>query len=834
LGPPIVFIPGRRIRHWLVTGFSQSQGCLFVICTLLAAAPVSAQTSQMRINDPEIVVTARREGERLDSVPGSVAALSGDQMQNLDITNFVDISKLVPGLTFAVQTPAATPDIFLRGVRSTVIAGTPSIPFYLNDASFHPLGMLRTTIYDVDQVEVLRGPQGTSRGEASIAGAITVTTRKPDLDEIGGRFIGEAGEGRRRILQGALNLPIVEDKLGVRLAGSIDENAVNRVRSVNNPLRPFVRYRSFRVSARFEPGPTFRVDAMFQRTIQRSRFNFPVAGPGSPGVPADAIPANFNGPPITVHDFLAVQETPNRNRRSDDIVTVNAKWDVLGHSLTYNFGIEDSDGFTKTSIDTANMLIGYDPLATLLFKKGADYHSHELRLSSMREAGKFLNYDFGFHWRRLRSHSPYSSPLFALSGATGNPFVASSMPSPFVNPQAVERYSLAADIELRGYQKIYSFYGNVLLNITDRTELSGGIRWLHNRGNSTNALTIRETFFAAFPRPGGDCGAIGNPGIVTSSVYPEVCDFALPERPQPAQRALQKGSPVIYNVMLTQRFSPNLLAYVSVGSSWRGVFPSTSIGLPDSLFFADPEKATAYEFGVKAGLGRWLRVDTAVFQIDYDAQSVQIGSFPYYSQVDGSVRNTNMNYFYSLDSRIRGIEASLSIKPTSRFSASANLSYVKTTSRGGTVPCENNAVPLTPANPVNFCLSEKGETLNSAPPFQANLSGEYTVPIGQLDAYVRLLMIHRGKNPNVGTSDNRSKSYAQFDLFGGITHSKGGWELGFYAKNLFNNTIQLTSETDLSAPLGLGEVFGPSGYNGVTTTSPREIGVVLRFGFGSR
>ncbi len=198
----------------------------------------------------EIIVRARRADERLQDVPVSVQAVTGDQLQELAITSADELSKLAPGLTL-VNSGAST-NITLRGVTWKPGSGTPSTPLYFNEVPFDP-GQTVVSLFDIGQIEVLRGPQGTSRGAPSISGAITLTTRRPDLNEFGGYAQGLYGSANHWAVQGAVNVPIIKDVLAVRLAANIENSENDRIYSINSTVKPKLNDRSYRATVLFKP-----------------------------------------------------------------------------------------------------------------------------------------------------------------------------------------------------------------------------------------------------------------------------------------------------------------------------------------------------------------------------------------------------------------------------------------------------------------------------------------------------------------------------------------------------------------------------------------------------
>ena len=190
---------------------------LFATTALALALPSiafaqEAPADEATADDNEITVTARRADERLQDVPVSVQVVTGESLQKLAITSADEISKLAPGLTL-VNNNAAT-QVSLRGVAWRPGSGTPATPIYFNEVPFDP-GNTIVSLFDIGQIEVLRGPQGTSRGAPSISGAITLTTKKPNLTEFGGFAQGFYGSADHWDIQAAVNVPVVIDPSNV-------------------------------------------------------------------------------------------------------------------------------------------------------------------------------------------------------------------------------------------------------------------------------------------------------------------------------------------------------------------------------------------------------------------------------------------------------------------------------------------------------------------------------------------------------------------------------------------------------------------------------------------
>ena len=836
--------------------------------TAFAAAPAPADTA----SDPaasDIIVTARRAEEKLQDVPVTIQAISGSQLEKLAITQADEISKLAPGLTL-VNNGAST-QVSIRGVAWKPGSGTPATPIYFNEVPFDP-GQTIVSLFDIGQIEVLRGPQGTTRGAPSISGAVTITTRKPNLHEWGGFIQGQYGSANHWDIQAGLNIPIIKDMLAIRLATNIENSEGNRVYSVHSAVKPRSNDRSYRATVLFKPTDTFTVEAMYQRRRTDILSYTQVVGTGSPGAPASAtaffgtlgaIPANFNGPALSVGQRASVQDAPTIYPEAVDLLTVNASWNVFGQTLSYNFGHQyNRSPASFTTSDPLNMLPGFESYTSPTNVGLPAWQSHEVRLSGDHVGGSPIDYDIGWFSKHSQGTINFDAPTY-LAGAFGAP---NALPGSVTTPNPA--YVLNSSTNIGIGQVFDSFYGNVKWHIDHNTELSAGVAHLRDRVPVDLAITtfpartsvspfavVQLSVPAAFRPFFPTCESL-SPKLITSPTYPGVCDSQIAAGVgNSTQHNNDQYSTTIYNFSLSHKFSDNFLVYASTGSSFRTGLPAiNNNGLPANLTTPLPEKAKSYELGFKATINRTFHINADVFQIDYGNQLTTFQGVLYYNNPNsgftGKPSQTSIAFYRNIDSKVRGFELEVAAQPTDRLSLSANLAYSQIKSKGGLVPCNNGSVTaanplgdLTVANPIDFCASPKGQVLNQDPPFSATAYGSYTQPLtAMIDGYFRFNLAFKGNNPNYGnfattangvTTFKSTPSYAILDLFLGLTGQKGVWDLGFYAKNVFDKQVELTRVTPVNSVYGPYAV-APGGYDAVSVSLPRELGVTVRYTFGSR
>ncbi|HZG32577.1 MAG TPA: TonB-dependent receptor, partial [Sphingopyxis sp.] len=200
--------------------------------SILSSAPAFAQDAPKTGYDDEIIVTAQKREENLQNVPISIQALGTRKLDQLNVTNFEDFSKLLPSVSFQSSQPGVT-TVYMRGVASggdgNHSGSLPSVGVYLDEQPVTTIGgTLDVHVYDIARIESLAGPQGTLYGASSQAGTIRIITNKPDTSGFEGRVDGELNSvksgGMGGKLEGMINAPL-SDRAAVRLVGWYQKDA---------------------------------------------------------------------------------------------------------------------------------------------------------------------------------------------------------------------------------------------------------------------------------------------------------------------------------------------------------------------------------------------------------------------------------------------------------------------------------------------------------------------------------------------------------------------------------------------------------------------------------
>ena len=168
------------------------------------------------VDDYVIIVTATRRAQDVQDIPLAVTAVGPAQLERQGINEIRDVTAVAPSFSSTTaQTAAGSVVLRIRGVGTTSnnIGFESAVGIFVDGAYQSRPGVALGEFVDIERVEVLRGPQGTLFGRNTSAGALNITNKRPDLDEFGGFANATYGRFDEIGVQGAVNVPIVEDTL---------------------------------------------------------------------------------------------------------------------------------------------------------------------------------------------------------------------------------------------------------------------------------------------------------------------------------------------------------------------------------------------------------------------------------------------------------------------------------------------------------------------------------------------------------------------------------------------------------------------------------------------
>lgn len=833
------------------------------VALTLVGAPAYAQDAAdagANAEQNDIVVTARRKNESLQDVPQTVNVVSADKIEKLRILSASDITRTVTGLS--IESSSSGSGGFgsssgIRGVPTFLNSNaTPIIQYYLNDA---PLGGgpdVTSTFFDIGQVEVLKGPQGTLRGRSAPGGAITITTKRPDLDDVGGyAYLSGTDKGNIN-LQGAVGLPIIPGVLALRVAGAIDHNDGNGVTSVNKRLDPYNRTEVVRATLLFQPSPDFTASVMYQRYWNSNRSFSQVFGPGN----------GINGPAIAAGDRLGITDQPNEGQSAIHYVAGQFDWSFAGQKLSYVGSYRKGTANTRAPQDVANVLPGIEYFQ--FTDTPTEGFSHELRLASEERIAGIFDYVVGGFYSKDTAHPTVDGVAQFLPGAFNRPGASPVVQDP------VGRYTLRTAITIDPESTEASLFGNVTAHLGENTELSAGGRYIEFKRHDKYTLGLVGGFVAALNNPTGGfipCSGLGalNPqlaGLVSSPVYNGVCDIAIPSATLQNVDRHSKFTPFVYNVSLSHKFSPDFMVYGTVGSAFRSAGPQigitslttccTQLGGPnlgtiEDLIFHGQEKSTSYELGFKGTfLDRRGRLNVSVFKQKFSNYFFLTQATRYLSVTTSLAAASvgSSEFTADVDAKTKGIDIEAGFQITPRWSFDLGFTWAKAELDNALVPCNDgnfdgtpdSIVPTTQAfinAGVLVARCRSNASISRTPRWNLSAQSEFSQPISDnAEGFIRGNFVYYPDNPNSSQGVVIDK-YSLLNLFAGIRSPDSAWEVSLFANNILN-TRQVLSVNPV-APVSSGNVaavFGrpASGYQSIAYTPRREFGLQLRYAFGSR
>jgi iron complex outermembrane receptor protein len=338
-------------------------GALALCVAMLAvgAVPVHAQ-SVASDTLQEVVVTAERRVENLQSVPISATVLNADALAEAGVNNVSNLQQVAPGV--AINTYNRSTFINIRGVGIAQSAPTssPGVAFYIDGALVPHEQIIGQSFYDLASVEVLRGPQGTLTGQNSTGGAVYVRTPDPVLGKWAGSIDQTLGNYRWFRTIGALNVPL-GSSVALRLAGVLDTRDSFSRNLANNGVTPGnVNFKGYRAALTWQASDVFHVNLRYENYLNNTDHN-------AIKNRLDAITSD----PFTIEEDAVSRFYQSGYRSSAELLydvrpTVRLRW-LSSYQYGYTEDISDGDrtmtakprpptsnvgrlGYAKTTINT--------------------------------------------------------------------------------------------------------------------------------------------------------------------------------------------------------------------------------------------------------------------------------------------------------------------------------------------------------------------------------------------------------------------------------------------------------------------------------------------------
>ncbi|MFN3458120.1 MAG: TonB-dependent receptor [Novosphingobium sp.] len=767
--------------------------------TIAHAQDSAADTASAAPANGEIIVTAQKRAESVQSVPISIAAFSGASLDKQNVVTVLDLGKVATNFQTVRSSNTGSTRIGIRGVGS--LANTliePSVAVFVDGVYVPRSGSVLGAFLDIEGVEVLRGPQGTLFGRNASVGALSLRSALPK-GEFSGEISGEVGSFDRYKISGNVNLPLTEN-VALRVAGMgqwFKGPWVNKLDGKHYGGSDDV---SFRGTLKADLG---NVEWILRGDYTRldgdgvANFDFDPASV-SPARLA-FIQAAFNGGPDTnLNDRVMNQSMATGLIDENWGVSSTASLDLAGGST-----LKLINSYRVWTNDQLDGDIVYFPVSLASRRSLFDSKSqnHELQFISPEKEWLGGKFDMVAGLYYFEEDFALAEELNMGTSFCGVLVPAGPARTACANYYAVNNGVAATDQDVFQNVKSFAAYGQGNLHLSDQLTLTLGGRWTTDKKRGTYAQasspftqTLRATEKLTFP------------GI--------------------------KEDRFTYRVSLNYKPNDDILVFANHSTGYKsggynsgGGTPSLSVvdgsgNLVSTKRLFTRETVKNYELGIKsAWLDRKVRANVTLYRMD-------IGGFQdrAFDGVSFIVRNAG-------NLRQQGVEMDLTVAPSRDFSISGSVAFLD--SKFTDFKTASNL----PGLPGTQDLTGKPNTFS--PKWSGNVAVDWGTDLGQ--SGMRLAVngtMSFISSQFVGTvNDNNPQSLAApYALLGGRISLSGNddrWTLSVFARNLANKHYRpLTVYQPLGAALGLNNtVFPGSTANRVSASEPRMFGAAATFRF---
>ncbi|WP_081659786.1 TonB-dependent receptor [Sphingobium baderi] len=771
----------------------------------------SADQAAENLGVQDIVVTARRKEEALSRVPIAVSAFSSETLAKKSITSMDQLTQSTPGLIFGKSGGTTNPQIVIRGqTRANVGDAAQPVLTYFADVPL-PYFASILPVYDLASVQVLKGPQGTLFGRNSTSGAVLVYPNAPTYTW-GGYLMGGYGNYDNREVEGALNLPIMEDHIALRIAGrrqirdgytkvTLPDGAVQDRDNLNDYY--------YRASLLVEPFDGLKNVTVFDSVKWNRNGDGTIFGNTYPTGTARLFPAAFDcGTSASCDIDLAAarQKTLGVRRGFGDFpIYTNTLVTGLSNTTTLNLGNITLKNILGQRLSKYRNLTDTDGTEMLLTSVNTDNNIHQFSEEFQVQGDFFDN----------RVHA--IAGIFYLKVHPGRP--------QFQTYGAFQRPGVSLPTSISAYRRSTSksAFGQVTLDVTSKLKIDLGIRYNKDKLTACSAgYQINAPYLPDSSEVLTEDGCYNGQNITktqfgvtsTSIVKGTVASAA--------------SSATTWNIGVNYQVTPELFVYATARKGYRAGGVNTPVlgGLFLPYQSYGPETVRDYEAGAKWKFnvgGVPGNVNFDIFTGKYKNSQRGINGLAANQDGDGDPLTDPALSTLIVNAgtaRVRGFDFDATVEPTRGLTLTGFVSY-------NAEEYLDNGLAGTPfINTSAFPLNPKEVAFQYAPEwtFGGSMTAEKEVEtLGTLalsvDAY------HSSRVYFTNDKNNYILSQKPYTTVNGrldvreILGSK--IDLGFYVRNIFKKVYKTGASNSAIS----------SGYDSVFYAEPRMYGAQIRINF---
>lgn len=616
------------------------------LSTIIALSATLLASSSTYAAIEEIIVTANKMSESANDVGLAISAVSGDKIAEQKLTSIEDIAFAVPGLVFSSST-GNTPIITLRGVgfNESSVGVYPATSIYIDEAPLPFPVMASHTAYDLERVEVLKGPQGILFGQNSTGGAVNFIAAKPTQDFSYGGDVSYSRFNKKEI-NGFVSGPLTDD-LSARLAiTTVDSDGWQKSasRSDENGAE---EYTAARLTLAYEPNETTRLSLNVNGWTDKTEPQAQQYAAVNPQIPFD--PA-LGGPPANLAPLLAAPFTKKDPRVADWSESGSPTSDREFYQVVVRGDFDLNEDMTFTALATysefeQDQITDGDGLPLVLFdldKGVADVDSLivETRLTGEQDS---LRWIIGANYEKSNT---FEDQNLRYTDSTNSTDVQL-----FINSSGV---TLDQEIET------YAVFGNIDFDISDDLTLKVGARYTDSTIDAENCGY------------GSGDGAINTLFGLPVDSRPPVCYTFFPDfsngKPFVEELAEDNGS---WRVGIDYHLNDDTLLYANISKGYKsGSFPALAAAGTSALAPVVQESVLSYEAGMKSLFAEdTVQLNAAVFFYKYEDK-----------QLRTKVLDPTFGFLDTLanvpKTETLGFEADLTVQATDELTFTASVTYL--------------------------------------------------------------------------------------------------------------------------------------------------------------
>ena len=705
----------------------------------------------------DIVVTAQKREQKLQDVAAAVSAIGGAELQARGVTETSDLMGQVPSLQVTTPYGRTQPNFSLRGVSvaNEFSASTASpVGIYVDEVYQSFRASHGQQLYDLDRVEVLRGPQGTLYGRNTTGGAISFFTRKPSLDGSSAYLTLGYGNYNTKTVQGAAETTLIPDRLGIRVAGTFAKGDGWQYNPIQKRDVGTTDTIGGRASLRWKPSDRLEVNLK----VYGARDNPLAPNPYSEGQLANRQDAlgysRFDPQPLLGGRLLGSNEVAANSGGNYYTSSAGVALNIV-YELTDNLSVTSITGYDKGKYRNSPFDCDGSPndLCSLRYFSSSRNFNQDLRFNYKADrfnlvAGLYYGKDtvktrnevdfFGILRPLLLGAGlppTFSNPVIATPDSTRvipafaanpalNPTLASSCAPVTINPRgfldARSLIALVTDISLNnsggggfggaisaacraaGAPPFTPILGEQAYDIQRPSAAIYGDASYDVTDALTVSLGLRYTRDKVKYLNGRTViRDLGGQNIVASTI-----PYSFPYDPNlPAVRQTESANRLTGRANVSYKFSRDILGYLNYSRGYRsGSFNGLAYQGTNQVYYIQPEKIDAYEGGLKTRLfDRRVQLNLAAFYYDYANHQV--------TQVIGATTFTR-----SANGQLYGGEAELALQARDNLRFDASVGLLKSKYKGNV---------LDPNNPSSPTLNVNGNPFPNAPGVTAQIGFDW-------------------------------------------------------------------------------------------------------------